>query len=189
MNGDSRANSKLGGGESGMSYLLRKPLTINMDEFAQDFADFLAAREGRKQSRIELIVVADEKWDQLLAVTKPYLLDPTNNDLRVGMVFAITEPMTEKEVPDLVKTLFPELGDAMQSGNVIICFNQQTMTHPQETDPERAFNAVFNNLVILTEKALALHGYGILNPIVDSQEFHESPYFRADRWVDFGSST
>jgi hypothetical protein len=49
---------------------------------------------------LSYVVVPDEQWDQLLAATAPYRRDPENNDLRVGMAYAVKQP--GGKIPDLV---------------------------------------------------------------------------------------
>jgi hypothetical protein len=155
----------------------QKRLTIDLDTFAQDFVGFIARREKRNPSRVSVLTVPDDRWDQLLAVTAPYRNDPENQDLRVGMAYAIRSQVTHEEVPDLVKVLFPALAEAMQTSDLIIALNLERLTHPKD------FNFVFNNLVLLCEKALAVLGYANLNPIEDGSAFGNSDYFKAENYV------
>jgi hypothetical protein len=153
---------------------LEKPPVIDLDAFAQDFVNTIASREGKSPPRVNLVVVPDDQWDQLLEVTAPYRLDPKNIDRRVGVAFAVKQPMSDSEIPDLVKTLFTTLAEAMKTADLVVLLNQETLTHPRESDPERAFNSTFNNIVSLCEKGLGLLGYTNLNPITDSLAFINS---------------
>jgi hypothetical protein len=160
---------------------LRKTLVIDLGAFAQDFADFIATRERRRPPRLDLEVVPDEQWNQLLAVTAPYRKDAGTVDGRIGLAYAIKQPITRNEIPDLVKILFPELGAAMQNSDVIVLLNEKTLTHPNESDPEQAFNSIFNHLIRLSEKALEMQGYSNLNPIADSLSFMN--HYSAARYI------
>jgi hypothetical protein len=169
-----------------MSDYLSKPPVINLNAFANDFAVYMAELYGRKTPTVELTVVPDDEWDQLLAITNPYRTDRDNRDERIGISYVLKERMTEKEVPDLLKTLYPQLADAMQTADIIVTLNEQTLTHPEETSPERALNAMMTHLIVLTEKALALLGYTNLKPLADVEDFAESPYFRMDKYIVSG---
>jgi len=147
----------------------RITLVIDLDAFAQDFVNFIAIRERRRPPRLNLEVVPDEQWNQLLAVTAPYRKDAGTVDGRIGLAYAIKQPITR--LPDLVKILFPELAAAMQNSDVIVLLNEKTLTHPNESDPEEAFNSIFNHLIRLSEKALELQGYSNLNAVADSLSF------------------
>ena len=160
-----------------MKNSVQKAPIFDIDLFAQDFVSFLADRERRNPQRAKIVVVSDERWDDLLAVTAPYRRDPGNVDQRIGIAFAITY----KEIPDLIKTLFPELAEAMSASDLVVALNMQTLTHPMGKDPEQAFNSVFNNIVILCEKALVAHGYQNLNPIADSLSFVK--HYSAVRYI------
>lgn len=160
---------------------LEKPPVIDLDAFAQDFVNSIASREGKSPPRVNLVVVPDEQWDQLLEITAPLRVDPKNTGRRVGVALAVKQRMSDSEIPDLVKTLFPALAEAMQTADLIVLLNQETLTHPPESDPERAFNSTFSNVVSLCEIGLGLLGYTNLNPITDSLAFMNS--HNADRYV------
>jgi type II secretory pathway predicted ATPase ExeA len=162
--------------------ILNVPI-IDLNAFAQDFVDYIASREGRKPPQVNLVVVSDAEWDRLLAVTAPYRRDPENVDQRVGMAYAVKRPITEREIPDLIKALFQELAKAIPDSDLIVALNQQTLTHPPENDPEQAFNAIFNRIVLLCEKALAMQGYENLNPVEDSMAFAHSRFCKPERYV------
>jgi hypothetical protein len=166
-----------------MSNSILKVPVIDLNAFAQDFVDYIASRMGRRPPQVNLVVVSDAKWDQLLAVTAPYRRDPENVDQRVGMAYAVKRPISEKEIPDLIKALFPELAKAVSDSDLIVALNQQTLTHPQEQGPEQAFNAIFNRIVLLCEKALAMQGYENLNPLEDSIAFAHSGFCRPERYL------
>lgn len=161
-----------------MSYIdFRETTTIDLNRFAQDFVNFIANREQRTPPRVSLVVVTDERWDQLLAVANPCRIDPGNIDQRVGIAYAVKEPIHDEEIPDLIKTFFPELAKVMPTSDLIVVLNEETLTHPDD------FNSIFNHLIILCEKALWMHGYPNLNPIADSVGFGNSAYFRVANYV------
>ena len=164
-----------------MKNSVQKAPIFDIDLFAQDFVSFLADRERRNPQRAKIVVVSDERWDDLLAVTAPYRGDHGNVDQRIGIAYAIKQPITHKEIPDLIKTLFPELAEAMSASDLIVALNMQTLTHPMGKDPEQAFNSVFNNIVILCEKALVAHGYQNLSPVADSLSFMK--HYSAVRYI------
>jgi len=149
----------------------RKTLVIDLGAFAQDFVNFIATRERRSPPRLDLEVVPDEQWNQLLAVTAPYRKDAGMVDGRIGLAYAIKQPITPNEIPDLLRTLFSGLAAAMQNSDVIVLLNEKTLTHPNESDPEEAFNSIFNRIVRLSEKALEMLGYSNLNAVADSLSF------------------
>jgi hypothetical protein len=165
-----------------MSNSMKIPV-IDLNIFAQDFANYIASREEREPLRVSLVVVTDAKWDQLLAVTTPYRCDLENTDNRVGMALAVKRPMSEKEIPDLVKILFEELTKALQTSDMIVALNQQTLTHPPAENPEEAFNAVFNHIILLCEKALAMQGYENLNSVEDGIAFAHSGFCKPERYL------
>lgn len=156
-------------------------LGIDLDVFAQDFVNFLTDREKIHRLRVNLVVVPDDNWDQFLAVGAPYRGDPTTVDVRVGMAFAIKQPVTK--IPDLMLTFFAQIAQAMRDSDVIVVLNELTLTHPQGSNPRERFNSVFNNLIVLCEKALFIHGFQNLNPLIDGPAFADSDYFTPARYI------
>lgn len=159
---------------------LQKVWTVDLNRFAEDFVRFIAARQQRSPPGVSLVVVPDERWDHLVQVMAPYRVDPENGDTRKGMAYAIREPLKEEEIPDLTKILFPEITDALRTSDLLVVLNRKTIM-PVMTPYD--FNSLFNLLIILIEKALWLHGYTNLNPLVDSTAFSTSIYFKPARYM------
>ena len=156
-------------------------MKIDFNAFAQDFASFLAHKENRQTPRVSLVTVPDEQWDQMVEVTKPYE-HATTNDLRVGFALSVKQPLGAGEVPDLVKTLFPDLAEAMLHSDLIVGLNLETLTH-LESDPEQAFYAGFINVAILVERGLEQLGYSELDPLADNEAFGHSQYCKPERYA------